>query len=99
MKRLLIHPAAAREAAKAAKYYQLREISLGRSFLMEASVAMEKARCQPLLYTCLQEDFRRVQLARFPYGVIFRMSDEDTIHIIAVMHLHREPGYWRDRAD
>jgi hypothetical protein len=97
VKRLIIHPAAARETAKAAKYYQSKESSLGRSFLMETSVAIEKARGQALLYSCLEEDFRHVQLVRFPYGVVFRMPDENTVHVLAVMHLHREPGYWRDR--
>ncbi|HJZ67268.1 MAG TPA: hypothetical protein VKF81_03905, partial [Blastocatellia bacterium] len=35
-------------------------------------------------------------LARFPYGVIYGI-DEDTILVIAVAHLHREPRYWADR--
>jgi|GEM_PF-2540652 len=32
----------------------------------------------------------------FPYGILFRETPEP-IAIIALMHLHRGPGYWRRR--
>jgi hypothetical protein len=32
----------------------------------------------------------------FPFGVVFRIMP-DTYVIIAVMHLHREAGYWKNR--
>ena len=39
---------------------------------------------------------RRLVLHRFPYAVLYRiMADE--VQIVAVMHLHRRPFYWRDR--
>lgn len=33
---------------------------------------------------------------RFPYGVIY-VLEPDHVWIVALMHLHREPGYWRER--
>jgi hypothetical protein len=33
---------------------------------------------------------------RFPYGVIYQVTDEE-VFIIAVMHLNREPNYWKNR--
>ena len=39
---------------------------------------------------------RRLVLQRFPYGVLYRVT-EDEVQIVAVMHLHRRPGYWRRR--
>ena len=35
-------------------------------------------------------------MTRFPYGVMYGI-DEDTIIVIAVAHLHRDPRYWIDR--
>jgi hypothetical protein len=32
----------------------------------------------------------------FPFGVVFRIMTNQYV-IIAVMHLHREPGYWENR--
>jgi hypothetical protein len=35
-------------------------------------------------------------LTRFPYGVIYGLEG-DTIIVVAVAHLHRQPRYWADR--
>jgi plasmid stabilization system protein ParE len=37
---------------------------------------------------------RRFVFHRFPYAVLFRVLD-DEVQVVAVMHLHRRPGYWR----
>jgi hypothetical protein len=32
----------------------------------------------------------------FPFGVLYTVQN-DTITVFAVMHLSREPGYWKSR--
>jgi hypothetical protein len=32
----------------------------------------------------------------FPFGILFRV-EPNLIEITAVMHLHRDPDYWRTR--
>ena len=39
---------------------------------------------------------RRKLVRRFPYAVI-SLEDADEIAVLAVMHLHRRPGYWQER--
>ena len=39
---------------------------------------------------------RRHLSAQFPYAVIY-LEKPDHIWIVAVMHLKRRPGYWRQR--
>ncbi|MGH6691560.1 MAG: type II toxin-antitoxin system RelE/ParE family toxin, partial [Gammaproteobacteria bacterium] len=39
---------------------------------------------------------RRLLIPKFPYGLLYRVELE-RIYVIAVMHLHRRPGYWRSR--
>ena len=39
---------------------------------------------------------RRVLLRHFPYFVVYRERSED-IHVIAIAHTSRKPGYWRHR--
>ena len=43
-----------------------------------------------------QEDIRRCLADIFPYGVLYTIED-DYVLIVAVMHLSREPGYWKKR--
>jgi len=44
----------------------------------------------------LRGELRRVLVRRFPYALIY-VVDRDGCLILAVMHLHRLPGYWRGR--
>jgi hypothetical protein len=39
---------------------------------------------------------RRCLVRVFPYGVLFRVHPEQIV-IVAIMHLHRDPGYWKER--
>jgi plasmid stabilization system protein ParE len=39
---------------------------------------------------------RKYLLRRFPYGVIYRMTDA-AIEVVAVAHGRRRPGYWKTR--
>jgi plasmid stabilization system protein ParE len=35
-------------------------------------------------------------MKRLPYGIVYRLREE-TVEIVAVMHLSREPQYWVSR--
>jgi len=64
----------------------LAEIAVGKSRILERRHAW-----QPL-----SDRVRRYRLNRFPYGIIYAVV-EDEVVVIAIAHLHREPGYWRAR--
>jgi hypothetical protein len=34
---------------------------------------------------------------RFPYGVVYQILESEIL-VVAITHLHRRPGYWRDRS-
>ncbi len=40
---------------------------------------------------------RRALIPEFPYGLLYTEHDGG-LWILAVMHLHRRPGYWQKRA-
>jgi len=44
----------------------------------------------------LELGVRRVLLDRFPFAII-HADEPDAIHIVAVAHLRRRPGYWLSR--
>ena len=95
--KLEIHPEAADETAEAALFYKRRDVEVSRRFRTEVYAAIERARSQPLVYRVFEDDLRKVRVERFPYSVIFRLTPNDTLQVLAVAHGSREPGYWRQR--
>jgi len=41
-------------------------------------------------------DTRRLLFWRFPYFVVYKLLST-AVHVLAVAHAHRRPGYWRRR--
>jgi hypothetical protein len=80
----------------AVDYYEACEPGLGADFALEVHAAISNILNFPLAWPILEDDMRRCQVRRFPFGIIYSV-DEPAIFILAVMHLHRSPGYWQDR--
>jgi len=90
------HPEAAAEFEAAVEWYEERSAGLGLDFATEIRQAILRAESMPLAWTLIDGDIRRVLVHRFPYGILYA-SDGGHLHVVAVMHLSREPGYWRHR--
>ena len=90
------HPDADAEVIEAALHYEGEREGLGGRFLADFDRALTDIQDSPEAWPIMEEDIRRHQLTHFPYGVIYRIEGE-IIRVLAVMHLHRRPGYWRYR--
>ena len=97
MMQVRFHPEAESEMTGAAAWYEAQQTNLGKRYLTCVEDAINHIRINPQLYACIDGDVRRCLTKTFPFGVLFRV-DQDSIQILAVMHLHREPGYWKDRS-
>lgn len=93
---VIFHPEAESEFYSAIDYYEEIEPELGIDFTGEALSAIHRAGSYPLAWSILVDDIRRCLVNRFPYGILFLVEDGN-LYILAVMNLHREPGYWKDR--
>ena len=91
------HPEAERELREAVGYYEEIEVGLGYDFSVEVYSAVQRAVSNPKAWPVLDGDIRRALVRRFPYGVLYS-EEEVGVLIIAVMNLHREPGYWKGRS-
>jgi plasmid stabilization system protein ParE len=80
----------------AAVYYERQQENLGRRFLASVQDAISRILLNPRLYPAVEPGVRRCLVKTFPFGVLFR-DQPRRIVIIAVMHLHRDPQYWRNR--
>ena len=93
-----LHPEAYREIDEAAAFYKERQPGLEKRFLDALQDSIARIQRNPLLYRRVEGEVRKCRLLRFPYGVIYRLDEKDSLEILAVMHLRRHPGYWRSRA-
>lgn len=85
------------EFAKAVDYYNNESPGLGYEFAAEVSAAAKRIRAHPLAWVIFSRKTRRCQLHRFPYAIVYHIENGDTIVIIAIMHMHRDPKRWRER--
>jgi plasmid stabilization system protein ParE len=96
MKPVRFHPEAEAELISAATFYESQQKDLGRRFLTSVQDSLNRIQINPLLYHDIEDGVRRCLTMTFPFAVVFRIKPEQ-YEIIAVMHLHREPGYWKKR--
>ena len=96
MKSVAFHPAAQDELAAAARFYEDQRHGLGLDFTLTIQRTYQRLLEFPAAGPPFGRRLRRVLVPKFPYGLLYRV-ESDRIYIIAVMHLHRRPGYWRSR--
>lgn len=94
--RYLFHPEAKAEFGHAIEYYEECEKNLGYDFAVEVYSAIERASSYPKAWPIIEDEIRRTLVRRFPYGILYSEETEN-IFIVAVMHLHRDPDYWKNR--
>jgi hypothetical protein len=84
------------ELAEAVVYDNAQREGLVEEFTEEVRRTLARIIEYPEAWSLLSRRTRRCPTKRFPYGVIYQVLD-DTLLIIAVMHLHRAPHAWRSR--
>lgn len=82
------------EMQHAYRYYKSVSPHIAIGFRDEVRAAIKRIEAHPEAWQPLDAQFRRCQLVRFPYGLIYQPHRGDFI-VVAVAHLHREPDYWR----
>ena len=90
------HPEAEAEFLAAIDYYEGCRKGLGLEFAAEVRSVVARVAAHPRAWPVLAGEVRRSLANRFPYGVLYAEDDEG-ICILAVMHLHRDPDYWKER--
>jgi toxin ParE1/3/4 len=101
MKRVRLAAEALDEAHNAAEWYESRRAGLGSAFLAELDRCLDLLAEHPQAFPKLADTdprfgIGRALLTRFPYGVVF-FELPDRLHVLAVTHTSRRPGYWLNR--
>jgi plasmid stabilization system protein ParE len=90
------HPSADEEYTRAAEYYRELNPELGGRFYEQMERLIQDIRRHPQRYRLYDPPVRRHFSKVFPYAVLY-VDQPDRVLIIAVMHMMRRPGYWRER--
>lgn len=94
--RFEVHPEALAEYQDAASYYAACQEGLELRFMDCVESTVRKAVTAPERWRKFDGEIRRCLTPVFPYAVLYSI-EADHVLIIAVMHCHREPSYWKER--
>ena len=84
------------EMTEAALFYDAQVRGLGTTFLDTIERGLREIQSHPTRWPTIGRNIRRLRIGRFPYGILYRETSAAII-IVAIMHLHRLPGYWQNR--
>ena len=84
------------EFQEAVAFYNSQKDGLGSEFAEEIKKAIARIMQYPEVWSLISKRTCRCRVNRFPFGVIYQLR-EDTLLILAVMRLNREPDSWKGR--
>ena len=93
-RRFIVRPLAEADLEQAASWYDDERAGLGARFLADVQQVFTRIRETPQQFPAIDRKSRRALLQTFPYAVYFRETD-DSLVVLAVLHLRRRPGLWR----
>jgi plasmid stabilization system protein ParE len=94
--RLELHPEARLELLGAVAHYESCHSGLGERFIQSIDSALVSIGESPEAWAEIEQDIRRKLTRVFPYSLLYTI-EPDLILVVAVMHCHQAPGYWRSR--
>ncbi len=90
---LVFRPEAQKELLDAMAWYEERAVGLGFEFARAVDVAVERIRRVPLTFPALEGGFRHLMIRKFPYSVIYKMTESEIV-VVSCFHHRRKPGSW-----
>lgn len=93
---LRFHANVEQEVDNAYFWYESQVPGLGEDFLHELDNGLVSIQTMPKAWARVAPGFRRYLLQKFPYGIIYQLNQQSIV-VIAVMHMNRKPGYWKNR--
>ena len=90
------HPDALHEYESYALFYLDISPQLAGKFVEDLEKTIKRIQRNPLAWAMVDNNVRRCLTKQFPFGIYYTMVDDHFL-IVAVMHLSRMSGYWKER--
>ena len=87
------HPLTASDLNSAISYYNQQRAGLGEEFRSEVYATIESIRSNPLQSAIVEHAIRRCFVHRFPYAVLFRVVNDETLRVLVIRHHRRHPSF------
>jgi plasmid stabilization system protein ParE len=92
MSDVIFHPGARAELDEAAGWYDRQQPGLGLRLIEAVFATVERVQSHPRAWPSTS-DIHHAPLDDFPYQVVYQIMLGDVIHIVAIAHGSRRPGY------
>jgi hypothetical protein len=96
VKPVVFHPEAQAEFLAAQDYYEQCVAGLGFDYRAEVQGALDVVAAAPQRLAVYSHGTQAYFVHRFPFAVIY-LDLPDKVWVVAIAHLRRRPGYWKDR--
>ncbi len=90
------HPEAQAEYEAAIAWYLAREPKAATRFEIEVDRVLGLIENSPEMFPNYDDEHRFAVLQRFPYSIVY-ITQNEHVHVVAVAHSRRSPGYWQSR--
>ncbi len=97
MVELIVQLPAEADIIVAHAWYSEQHEPLGQQFASALNHTINRVQTNPDQFPSVGGGVQRALVARFPYAVYF-VKRADRVYVVAVLHLHRDPSIWQDRA-
>ena len=91
------HPLTASDLNRAVSYYNRQRQGLGEELRAEVYETIARIRSNPLQFVIVERAIRRAFVHRFPYSVLFRVVNDETVRVLVIRHHRRRPGFGLSR--
>lgn len=97
MAELLFHRLAKKEVRSAESWYRARNADAATRFRLMVERTANRIAAAPDTYPFVRGQYRQLRVTGFPYVLIYRVRDDQSVMVVAVAHTSRRPGYWQRR--
>jgi len=74
----------------AAQWYEQQKHGLGEAFLVAIDTAFLSIQANPLLYGFRRKNIRKYHMKKFPYLILFSVTDRE-VFVISAIHTYQKP--------
>ena len=96
--RIKLHSGARQDFDDAKRHYVSIRPDLAARFIDEVNAGFELIKQDPQRWRIVSGSIRRVLTKVFPFSILYIVEGE-VVHVVAVAHSSRMPGYWAGRIE